>query len=59
MSLVTRDDLVACDGCGVVYDKLPASDFVRCPVCDHGTRKTTPMPQLGRVHKWWSKVEEE
>jgi hypothetical protein len=56
MSPDSTDELVSCDDCAVVFDRTKVGDFVRCPVCDYGVRKTTPVPKLGRVHKWWSEV---
>lgn len=51
-----NDTLVACDHCGVVYEKTRAGEFIRCPTCDSTTRKKTPIPGVGRVNKWWSEV---
>lgn len=54
---VSKEELVSCNHCGVVYDKNRACDLVRCPVCDSGAHKRTPIPGVGRVHKWWTEVE--
>lgn len=53
-----KDQLVACDYCGVVYEMIRAGKFVNCPTCDT-TADSKPIPGIGRVNKWWSKVDDE
>jgi len=52
------ETLVACKWCGAVFIKRSAVEQTWCPSCDT-TGDVESVPRHGKVHKWWSEVDDD
>ncbi len=51
------ETFVACEHCGVVFEKSRAVESPLCPVCEMGGPRRA-VPRQGYAQKWWTELED-